>query len=62
MVAAIACGAADVGEVGTANAGSDATGSSGGAIGRGSTGSRWLFCAAHFAARPLSGLLVLYSW
>ena len=34
----------------------------GGAIFRGSTGSRLGFWAAHFAARPFRGLLVLYSW
>src|SRR5579862_8762952 len=35
--------------------------SSGGARSRVSTGKRWACCSAHFAARPFSGLLVLYS-
>src|SRR4051794_35958004 len=34
----------------------------GGATGLVSTGKRCEFCAAHLAASPLSGLLVLYSW
>src|SRR5882757_3206867 len=34
----------------------------GGEILRASMGSNDAFCAAHFAAKPFSGLLVLYSW
>ena len=50
------------GGVGAASAWSAAsagTPSRGGATGRGSTGNKCVFCAAHLAARPLSGLLVL---
>src|SRR5215468_12108519 len=36
--------------------------SNGGAMSRGSTGKRCACCSDHLAARPFSGLFVLYSW
>src|SRR5690348_7422119 len=36
--------------------------SSGGAMSRASTGKRCACCSDHLAARPFSGLFVLYSW
>jgi hypothetical protein len=46
---------------GSVAAGKDSMDLSGGATGRASTGNKCEFCAAHFAAKPLRGLLVLYS-